>query len=91
MVAVERITVEVDGIPVTIDRETMDDVEVMELLGEMEDNPFVLPRLMRLVLGDEQYANVKRSLRRDGRCHVSDLLPFFSQVLKESGEQAKNS
>ena len=46
MVAVERITVEVDGIPVTIDRETMDDVEVMELLGEMEDNPLVLPRLM---------------------------------------------
>lgn len=89
----DTLTCEVDGIPVCIRRDAMDDIDVMEMLGDMQDgNQFVMPRLMRSVLGAEQYANVKASLAdENGRTAASDMVAFFGAVMGELGESAKNS
>lgn len=89
----DTLTCEVDGIPVCIRRDAMDDIDVMEMLGEMQDgNQFVMPKLMRSVLGAEQYANVKASLADEGgRTAASDMVTFFGKVMGELGETAKNS
>lgn len=89
----DMLTCEVGGIPVRIRRDAMDDIDVMEMLGEMQDgNQLIMPKLMRSVLGPEQYANVKASLAdEDGRTTASDMVVFFGEVMKALGESAKNS
>lgn len=89
----KTICVEVDGVPATIERDAMGDIEVMEMLGDMQDgNVLVLPRLMRSVFGDEQYRAIKRSLRGEGgRTSSADMMRFMSEAIRQAGEQAKNS
>lgn len=83
---------EVEGIPVSIDMGAFtDDIETLELLGEIEDgNAFALTKLMRHLFGDEQYANIKASLRKGGRTSVSDMTGFMSAVFEQIGGAAKN-
>ena len=83
--------VEVDGIPVSVDPESLQTIEFLELLGEMDDSVAAAPNAMRYVLGDEQYANFKRSLRRGGVTRAVDVVAFFTKTLEALGEQAKNS
>ena len=83
--------VEVDGIPVSVDPERLQTIEFLELIGEMDDSVAAAPKAMRYVLGDEQYANLKRSLRRDGMTRAVDVVTFFTKVIDALGEQAKNS
>lgn len=83
--------IEVDGIPVCVDRAALDDIAVMELLGEMQaGNILALPRLMRMVFGDEQYASIKESLAEDGRTSAKAMAVFFREAFKGLGEAAKN-
>ena len=90
--AEDKLCVEVDGVPVSIDRTVMsDDIETLELLADADDgNVLAVVRLMRHVLGAEQYANVKASLAKDGRTSVSDMASFIGKVFEALGEDAKN-
>lgn len=87
-----EVCVEVDGIPVAISRDAMDDIDVLEMLADVSEGSMTsMPRLMRSVLGDEQYANVKESLKGDdGRTRVSDMTGFFFRAWREVGQAAKN-
>ena len=82
---------EVDGIPVSIETDRLQSIEFLELMGAMEDSVTACPKAMRYTLGEEQYANVKRSLRRDGVTRAVDVVSFFTRALEACGEQAKNS
>jgi hypothetical protein len=88
----KTLAVEVDGIPVTIERDVLgDDIETLELLADVDEgNALAVVRLMRHVFGDEQYANIKASLRRDGRTAVTDMTNFMSEVFKAIGGEVKN-
>lgn len=92
MAEVKTLTATVRGIPVSVEREALNDIEVMELLGELQDgNPLVLPKLMRAVYGAEQYANIKASLREGGRTSSEAVAAFFRESFVALGEEAKNS
>ncbi len=91
--AEETISVEVEGIPVTIDRSALsDDMETLELLADIDDGDLLsIVRLMRHVFGDEQYRNIKRSLRKDGRTSLTDMNAFLTGVFAAiGGDEAKN-
>ncbi len=88
-------TVEVDGIPVVLDAERFDDMEVLELMMRFEDgdaSPSTVARLARLMLGDEQYEATKEQLKGDGEvCRATDYLAFIEKVFSEaSSEPLKN-
>lgn len=87
----KTICAEAMGIPFTVERAALNDIEVLEMLGDVQGDVTVLPRLMRAVFGGEQYENVKASLRRDGRTSSTDMAAFFSEAFAAAGEQAKNS
>lgn len=93
MAAAEAIRIEVDGIPASVDPERMDDIEVMELLGDLTcGNPFVMTKLMAAIFGKDQYANIKRSLADEsGRTSASAVSEWFGKAFKALGEAAKNS
>lgn len=88
----DTIAVEVDGVPVSIDRASLaNDIDTLELLADIDDGDVLsVVRLMRHVFGDEQYRNIKKSLRRDGRTTVSDMNDFMAEVFKAIGDDSKN-
>ena len=88
----ETLSLEVSGVPVSVERATLaDDIETLELLADAEDgDAFAVVRLMRHVFGEEQYANVKASLRKGGRTSVTDMLDFMGELFAQIGESAKN-
>lgn len=87
------VSAEVDGIPVCVERAALDDIEVMELLGELSDgNPFAVTKLMVAIFGREQYDNIKRSLADEsGRTSATAVIEFFGKAFPALGEAAKNS
>ena len=86
------LAIEVDGIPVSIEREVLaNDLDTLELLADIDDgNLLSIVRLMRRVFGDEQYRNIKASLRKDGRTSMSDMNDFMVKVFSALGDDAKN-
>lgn len=84
--------VEANGVPVVVDRAAiMDDIETVELLADIDEgNPFKIVRLMKHVFGGEQYDEIKKSLAKDGRTAVSDMVDFMGEVFAALGDAAKN-
>ena len=82
--APEVLRVETLGRTWTIPTERLDDDEFMELMGRLQDgDPFVSPRIGRLLLGDDY--EVARDLLRDqetGRVKASDMLEFVGTILQ---------
>ena len=81
------LVVDVDGVGVVVD-----DVELIELLDEMQTNAIVLPRVVRMMLGDAQYAAFKDANRNDrGRVPVEVLGEFFEAADATVGNQQASS
>lgn len=81
-------TVEVDGIPVVLDEDRFDNIEVLELMMRFEDgdaSPTTVAKLAKLMLGEEQYEATKEQLKGDdGICHATDYLAFIEKVFSEA-------
>lgn len=55
------------GFKYKINDKMLDDYEIVELLGELEDNPLVMPKLIKRILGDDQVVKLKDHLKdKDG-------------------------
>lgn len=86
------ICVEVDGIPVRVERAALgNDLETLELLADVDDgNVLAAVRLMRHIFGEEQYRAIKSSLARDGRVTIEDAGAFLQAFFEAVGDTAKN-
>lgn len=75
-------TVTVRGITLKIKKDVVDDIEVVELLGDIQEGDiFAFPKLARLMFGEDGYQKVKEGLaRKDGRTRVTDVFDFFTEV-----------
>ena len=82
--ASEVLRVEALGRTWVIPAERLDDDEFMELMGRLQDgDPFVTPRIGRMLLGDD-YETARGLLRNPdtGRVKASDMLEFVGTVLQ---------
>lgn len=76
------------GFPFDISMERMENYEVVETIAEIDENPLVLPRLLKLLLGD-QVAALKDHVRgEDGMVSTQKLMDevrdiFESQNVKK--------
>lgn len=76
------------GFPFDISMERMENYEVVETIAEIDENPLVLPRLLKLLLGD-QVAALKDHVRgEDGIVPTQMLMDevrdiFESQNVKK--------
>lgn len=84
MAASKSYNVTVRGINLKIRKDILDDIEVVELLGEVQEgNVFAFTELSKLMFGDEGYQKVKRGLATDdGRTRVTDMSAFLVEVLE---------
>ena len=53
------------GFEFTLDEERIDNYELLEALGDLEDNVYLLPKVIKLVLGDEQAIELKEHLKNE--------------------------
>ena len=68
-----------------IQAERLDDDEFMELVGRLQEgDPFVAPRIGRMLLGDDDYETARGLLRNPdtGRVKATDMLEFVGTVLQ---------
>lgn len=76
------------GFPFDISMERMENYEVVETIAEIDENPLVLPRLLKLLLGD-QVAALKDHVRgKNGMVPTQKLMDevrdiFESQNVKK--------
>lgn len=82
-------TITVKDIELTVESDLFDDLEVLELLGEMnppngkKPNASALPAFLERVLGSSQYKKVKDELRDtyDGRVHLDSVSDFIQEFM----------
>lgn len=88
----EVLEVESLGVKVSIERAVLaDDIDTLELLADVDDGQVLkTPRLLRHILGDSQYEDVKAALAVDGRTGVSSMAEFIAGVFAAIGDTAKN-
>lgn len=53
------------GFIFVLDKKRLNNYELIELLAEIETRPHLIPKLLKLFLGDEQTARLKEHLRED--------------------------
>jgi hypothetical protein len=77
----EDITFDHDEVTYTIERDVVDDVEVLELIGDMTENPILLPKVVHTMLGPDQWAAFKDAHRNaKGRVPSDELNRLFETL-----------
>lgn len=77
------------GFPFDISMERMENYEVVETIAEIDENPLVLPRLLKLLLGD-QVAALKDHVRgEDGMVPTQKLMDEVRDIFES--QNVKNS
>ena len=81
-----------DGYEVIIDSELLDDWDFLETLREIDKgNAGLIVDIMPMMLGDKQFANLKKHLRNEnGRLKATDMVNVLYEILNASNE-TKNS
>lgn len=75
------------GFEFCIEKERVENYELVELLGEVDSNPILLPKVVRLFLGDEQTERFKNHLRDDkGFVSTEKLMNELLEIFKASNE-----
>ena len=83
----EDIAFDHDGVTYAIERDVVDDVEILELIGDMTTNPILLPKVVRTMLGTAQWAAFKDSHRNaKGRVPSDELRGLFEAIDDAAGK-----
>lgn len=68
----------------------MNNYELVEVLAEVDANPLLLPRLVKMLLGDEQKKRLMNHLRtEDGNVPIDAVSDEIMEIFKSG--KAKNS
>lgn len=77
------------GFEFEIDTAKLDNYDLVEYLADMEENPLVVPKIVRLILGDKQAKSLKEHCReKDGRVPVEKVGSELTSILTH--ESLKN-
>ncbi|HHZ02202.1 MAG TPA: hypothetical protein GX396_04600 [Tissierellia bacterium] len=80
------------GFRFEISKDVINDYELVENLGELEDNPLILGKIVRQILGKEQTAKLKDHIRnKNGIVPTDKMTQEIIEIFKNAGEETKNS
>ncbi|HGF7640662.1 hypothetical protein LGV83_11620 [Enterococcus durans] len=70
------------GFSYQIQKEQVENYEFVELIGEVDENPTKLPKVLKMLFGKEQTDKLKDHLRtEDGFVPTQKMIEEFSEVL----------
>lgn len=80
------------GFKFEISKDVINDYELIENLGELDDNPLILGKIVKQILGEEQTAKLKDHIRNENGIVPTDkMTQEIIEIFKNSGEETKNS
>lgn len=80
------------GFEFEISKDVANDYELVENLGELEDNPLILGKVVNQILGKEQTARLKDHVRNEkGIVPTDKMTQEIIEIFQNSGEETKNS
>lgn len=79
------------GFEYEIQEENLDNYELVEVLGEMDENPLVITKIVNLLLGKEQANNLKNHVRAESGIVSTEKMGEEIKCIFESVQKAKNS
>jgi len=80
------------GFEFEISEAVANDYELVENLGELEDNPLILGKIVNQILGKEQTTRLKNHVRNENGIVPTDkMTQEIIEIFKNGGEKAKNS
>jgi len=79
------------GFEYAIPKENLNNYELVEALGEVEDNPLLIARTIDLLLGKEQKEALKNHLRTDSGIVPTDQITEEIMEIFENEKETKNS
>ena len=75
-----------NGAEYVIERAVVDDVEFFELVADMDAKPYILTKIVQMLLGAKQYEAFKNANRDDaGRVSIDHLAAFFNAADNVAG------
>ena len=79
------------GFSYELDKERLNNYELLEAIEELEENPLVLSRVVNLLLGKEQTKKLKDHLRTEnGIVPTENMSEEITEIFQNQGE-TKNS
>jgi hypothetical protein len=79
------------GFEFELDEDRLENYELLEAISEIEDNPLVISKVIRLLLGNEGTESLKDHVRRDdGIVPVKALTNEITEIFQSQNE-TKNS
>lgn len=80
------------GFEFELDPAAMDNMELVEALADMEDNPAAMPRVLTLFLGMDQKKKLYEHVRDDsGRVSVTRVAAELTEIFQLASAETKKS
>lgn len=80
------------GFKFQLNEEAMNDMEFIELLAKTEESVTALPKVIEMVLGEDQKKKLYDHIRtKDGRVPLEAVNDEISEIFDIAGEEVKNS
>lgn len=78
------------GFKYEIGDENINDYELFEVMAEIDENPLLLPKLLKMLLGEEQNSALKEHLRgENGKISMEAMQGAVTEIFAAS--KVKNS
>lgn len=79
------------GFEFDIEDERLDDMELVDIMAEIDENPLLMPKLCKMLLGEEQKKRLYDHLRsEDGRVPIEATTNAIQEIFNSLGD-LKNS
>lgn len=79
------------GFKYEIDEKTFDDMEMLDMIVSVEENPLVLGKIIEKMLGEDGKKRLYDNLREeDGRVPIGKVNDALIEIMNGSGDEGKN-
>lgn len=79
------------GFEFDIEDERLDDMELVDIMAEIDEKPLLMPKLCKMILGEEQKKRLYDHLRSDdGRVPIEATTNAIQEIFNSPGD-LKNS
>lgn len=80
-----------NGFRYEVESDFADDYEFLELLGEVENNPLLVTKVVTTVLGEKQKDNLIKYLKkRDGKAKLSTMQNLIGELFEKLKQKEPN-
>jgi len=80
-----------NGFEVKVEPDELNDMYFVEALAEIETDVLALPKVMKMMLGDEQKKALYKSLEdENGRVPIEAITDAITEIMTKAGEESKN-